>query len=80
MREVTGYLLAALVLSIASQGLMLWRFVVLLRDRRRGLPLCELHGGDVLTPAREAKLLMDRLVELARSEDAKQRQAAERSN
>lgn len=70
-----------LLLSMVSQGLMLWRYQALVRDRRKGRPLCELHGGDVLTPEREANLLMKRLLELARNNDAKQRrQAAQRLN
>lgn len=69
---MNGWLAGALVGSLISQGLLLWRHAALMRDRRRGVPLCELHGGHVLTPSVEARLLMNRLIELGRQSDALQ--------
>lgn len=79
LREWSLWLL--LMSSLCAHLLTLWRYRALLRNRRLGRPLCELHGGDVLTPDVEGRLLMNRLIELGRQNDARtRRQAAKRSD
>lgn len=70
LREWSLWLL--LLSSLCAHLLTLWRYRALLRNRRLGRPLCELHGGDVLTPSVEARLLMNRLIEIGRQSDALQ--------